>query len=138
MTRINEPNITAKHDAQINITQIIHICVTCIMFILIIFSITRILKKLASQKQKRLELLRNYNYQYPIEMPQIPIFQTPQETIAIPTFTRRLPKSLQAQIHDSVNFAQVRRSNKILIQNSPKAPTPSLSSIEEANTQTMN
>ena len=64
--------------------------------------------------------------------------ETPQETIAIPTYTRRLPNSIQTQIHDSVNFAQVRRSKKILIQNSPKAPTPSLSSIEEANTQTMN
>ena len=138
MTRNNEPIIETKHDAHNNVTQIIHICVTCIMFLFIICSITRILKKLASQKQKRLELLRNYNYQYPIEMPQIPIFQTPQETIAIPTYTRRLPNSIQAQIHDSVNFAQVRRSNKILIQNSPKAPTPSLSSIEEAKTQTMN
>ena len=37
LTRINAPIITAKHDAQINITQIIHICVTCIMFIIIIF-----------------------------------------------------------------------------------------------------
>ena len=141
MTTINETIIETKHDAynhlNNNVTQIIHVCVTCIMFLFIICSITRILKKLTSQKQKHLDQLRNYNYQYPIEMPQIPIFQTPEETIAILTYTRRLPNSIQAQIHDSVHFAQVRRSKKILIQNSPKAPTPSLSSIEEANTQTM-
>ena len=142
MTTIKETIIEAKHDAynhlNNNVTQIIHVCVTCIIFLFIICTITIILKKLTSQKQKLLAELRNYNPQFPIEMPQIPIFQTPEETIEIPIYTRRLPNSIQAQIHDFVHFDKdLAQSQKILIQNSPKEATPSLNSIEEATTQTV-
>ena len=63
--------------------------------------------------------------------------KTPEETIKIPIYTRTLPNSIQAQIHDYVNFDKdFAQSQKILIQNSPKEATPSLdNSIEEATTQ---
>ena len=134
---IQEANI--KHDAynQLNnlVTQIFHICVTCCMFIFIICTISIILKKINSQKQKILTELRNsyINPLQPIEMNQIPCFPPPEETIdtnAIPIYNRTLPNSIQDQIHNYVHYnSEIAQRHKIQIHNSSEEATNSLDNI---------
>ena len=117
-----------RHEAnyqQYNLlTQIIHICVTSCMFAFIICTISIILMKMNSQKQKILNKLRNsyINPLQPIEMNPIPCYPHPEETIdtnAIPIYNTTLPNTDQDQIHNYVHYnLEIAPRHKIQIHNS--------------------
>ena len=110
---------TVKYDAHIEITQIIHICVTCVILLIIILAIIRNIRKRSSKKNQRLNFISNHNYQYP--MPGLPLDKIQNENKDIPTF--KMPMDLQAQIHGT-NFAKIRRTNIQKKGNTQTEPTP--------------